>query len=167
FSYRNPLESSLVLAQGQCITLRNLVSDKLPHCSLMTLSACESGLTDIADITDAFVGLPGGLLIAGAKAVVSSLWLVKDLATALLMIKFYEYLINSKSSPQSVSIALNQAQQWLRKATTADLIKWSGALPLEPELKLELRGKLRGCYHLNDIPFANPYYWAAFCAIGQ
>lgn len=162
FSYMNPMESSLLLANRQRLTMTDITRRSLLECYLVTLSACESGLTDVTKFTDEYVGLPSAFLVAGARAVVCSLWLVDDLSTALLTIRFYENLTNLLS----VHLALSEAQQWLRKATTADLIEWIETLPLESDVVLRLVADLlKRNNNFNDIPFANPYYWAAFCAI--
>jgi tetratricopeptide (TPR) repeat protein/CHAT domain-containing protein len=168
FSYVNPLESALMLADRQEINLADITRDSLQKCYLVTLPACESGITDFSKMTDEFLGLPSSFLIAGARTVVSSLWLVDDLPTALLMIKFYEHLTREESiSSEIVSIALNQAQQWLRRATIEELETWIEQLPLEDRVKFYLTDEelpKRGSP--DSVPFANPYYWAAFCTIG-
>jgi CHAT domain-containing protein len=57
---------------------------------LVVLSACETGLYDIGRNPDEFVGLPATFMQVGAAGVLGSLWLVDDLATSLLMAKFYD-----------------------------------------------------------------------------
>ena len=61
---------------------------------LVTLSACETGLSLIANGDD-MVGLTRGFLYAGSSSVVASLWKVDDRATAELMKSFYTELLNS------------------------------------------------------------------------
>ena len=59
----------------KCLTLREIFAElKLPQCSLVTLSACETGLTNSTAMTDEYIGLPSGFLYAGSMNVVSSLW---------------------------------------------------------------------------------------------
>ncbi len=99
--------------------------------------------------------------MAGAPSVVSSLWRVNDLSTALLMIQFYQNL----KSGSTVAVALNTAQTWLRDATTEQLQQWAKQLPNanhRRQLKIYLSKQLP-----NSKPFKSPYHWAAFCAIGQ
>jgi CHAT domain-containing protein len=111
------------------------------------------------------VGLPSGFLYAGSANVVSSLWAVSDLSTTLLMIKFYQNL----KETESVSIALNQSQQWLRQVTKLELLDWISHLTLRSSSKLLVDS---WTYHklalVNDNTriFNSPYHWAAFCAIG-
>jgi CHAT domain-containing protein len=57
---------------------------------LVTLSACESGMTDVMQgSAEEYVGIPAGFLLSGASCIVSSLWVVPNLPTALLMKQFY------------------------------------------------------------------------------
>ena len=58
---------------------------------LVTLSACETGLSEIANGDD-LVGLTRGFLYAGSSSIVASLWKVDDLATGELMTCFYSEL---------------------------------------------------------------------------
>jgi CHAT domain-containing protein len=86
---------------------------------LVAMSACETGLYDTKHNTDEFVGLPATFMQLGAAGVVATLWQVDDLATALLMAKFYELHVNQGLRPAS---ALKQAQDWLRAANATELI---------------------------------------------
>jgi CHAT domain-containing protein len=108
------------------------------------------------------ISFPSGFLYAGSPSVVSSLWAVNDLSTAFLTVKFYQNL----KAGQSVAVALNSAQRWLRGVTKEELQEWTSQLPLGGNQKLALR---RWCNKIeaNTKPFESPYYWAAFCAIGQ
>jgi CHAT domain-containing protein len=154
---------------NQCLTLDAILSLNLEQCRLVTLSACETGLIDFTNTSDEYIGLPSGFLIAGSPSVVSSLWRVDDIASAFLMIKFYENLNSDSESLQSdstVAVALNKAQLWLRDATKEELQEWIEQLSLTPtqeEFILDYLDDLNS----TTKPFQSPYYWAAFCAIGQ
>ena len=76
----------------KCLTLGEIFGLDLRNCRLVTLSACETGLTDYKSLGDEYIGLPSGFLYAGSPSVVSSLWAVSDLSTTFLMIKFYQNL---------------------------------------------------------------------------
>jgi CHAT domain-containing protein len=147
-----------------CLTLGEIFQLDLHQCRLVTLSACETGLTDANSLGDEYVGLPSGFLYAGSANVVSSLWAVSDLSTTLLMIKFYQNL----KETESVSIALNQAQQWLRQVTKLELLDWISHLTLRASEKFLVDSwtdKLDLVDNHTRI-FHSPYHWAAFCAIG-
>jgi CHAT domain-containing protein len=64
----------------------------------------------------------------GAAGVLGTLWQVDDLATALVMAKFYDLHIDEGLRP---SAALKSAQIWLRDATTADLLVYSKSIAAE------------------------------------
>lgn len=89
-----PLRSALLLApdasSNGMLTVDKLYSLQL-DASLVTLSACETGLSKIANGDD-LVGLTRGFLYAGSSSIVASLWKVDDLATSLLMTRFYQEL---------------------------------------------------------------------------
>jgi CHAT domain-containing protein len=158
------LENGDVLDLTKCLTLDSIFTLNLEQCRLVTLSACETGLIDFRNTSDEYIGLPSGFLYAGAASVVSSLWMVNDLSTAFLMIRFYQNLQKSLT----VALALNQAQLWLRNITKAELKVWitANSLPLDPTMQQNLSRRL---HNLQDDqkPCEDPFYWAAFCAIGQ
>jgi CHAT domain-containing protein len=145
----------------KCLTLREIFADlQLPQCSLVTLSACETGLTTSTAMTDEYIGLPSGFLYAGSMNVVSSLWAVDDFATAILMIKFYQELPDA----DSVALALNAAQNWMRGVSMEDFRVWVGLLNLDENYRQNAEWSLT---KLNgEQPFRDPKYWAAFCATG-
>jgi CHAT domain-containing protein len=156
--------------------LREIFGLTLNQCRLVTLSACETGLTDPTSISDEYIGLPSGFLYAGSPTVVSSLWAVSDFSTSFLMIKFYE---NFRQSPQqeagAVADALNKAQKWLRDLTSQEfealLEKYQAQIEqifaqLEEDDQIIAEEYLLQARNRKPNPFANPYYWAAFTATG-
>ncbi|WP_237746384.1 CHAT domain-containing protein [Planktothrix prolifica] len=151
------LEKGQTLDLSECLTLGDVFTLDLRCCRLVTLSACETGLIDFQSNSDEYIGLPSGFLVAGSTNVVSSLWSVSDISTAILMIRFYQLLREG----EEVAIALNHAQNWLRNATKAELLAW-----IDPGNKMQLRQSLKKIED-HEKPFASSYYWAAFCAIGR
>jgi CHAT domain-containing protein len=85
------------------------------------------------------------------------------------MIKLYENLNQQlkEKNEMNVAIALGNAQLWLKKVDKTELEKWLANIPLiDPNHEAELEDWLRDLKP-NIKPFESPYYWAAFCAIGQ
>ncbi|BAY44490.1 hypothetical protein SAMD00079811_20900 [Scytonema sp. HK-05] len=197
FNFNSPLRSALILAESvvkeltpatatecqpwyngklldtqKCLTLQDIFEQmELPHCHLVTLSACETGLTDFKSLSDEYIGFASGFLYAGSLCVVCTLWKVDDFATAFLMIKFYHNLQHlwgksaiSKAKYPIVAQALNEAQHWLRQVTKPELHKWIQQLELDEDQMndIELRLNL-----YDEQPFVEPKYWAAFCTIGR
>ncbi|MBE3558114.1 MAG: CHAT domain-containing protein [Ktedonobacteraceae bacterium] len=60
----------------------------LSSCSLVTLSACETGRAVVGGV-DEMIGLGRGFLYAGAASLLSTLWKVDDASSAELMEMFY------------------------------------------------------------------------------
>jgi CHAT domain-containing protein len=94
FRQDNPLFSAIKLADGW-LSLYDLYSMRL-RASLVTLSACETGLSEVL-AGDELVGLARGFFQAGAASVVVSLWAVNDTSTAALMQRFYRHLDAGRS----------------------------------------------------------------------
>jgi CHAT domain-containing protein len=100
----NPLFSSLQLADGW-LTVRDAYNLNLPN-GLVTLSACETGMSTVAP-GDELIGLARGFLSAGAPSLLVSLWTVDDESTAMLMTSFYTRL----RAGDGPAAALRQAQR--------------------------------------------------------
>lgn len=89
FRSDNPRFSALHLADG-ALTARDAAHLRL-RCGLLTMSACETGVSQVLPGNEA-VGLTQAFLSAGAASALASLWTVQDAATAAFMARFYERL---------------------------------------------------------------------------
>ncbi|MBN1414584.1 MAG: CHAT domain-containing protein [Bacteroidales bacterium] len=109
---KQPLYSFLLFAPTETddgfLTVNEVFGLNL-NASLVTLSACQTGLGDLSQ-GDELIGLSRAFLYAGTPAVIVSLWSVADQPTALLMKTFYENL--KLRSPQE---ALSMAQREVMK----------------------------------------------------
>ncbi|HKE58930.1 MAG TPA: CHAT domain-containing tetratricopeptide repeat protein [Pyrinomonadaceae bacterium] len=104
----NPFFSSLRLGNGW-LTVRETYGLKL-NCRLVTLSACETGVSEISP-GEELIGLARGLFSAGSPSIQLSLWAVDDEATVQLMVDFYKELLITGSAAG----ALRQAQLKMMK----------------------------------------------------
>ncbi|MDX2678274.1 CHAT domain-containing protein [Streptomyces sp. NY05-11A] len=154
---------TLTLADGT-LGMDTLVRRRLPHCRLAVAGACQSGHYEIVETPDEFVGLPAGFLQAGAACVVTSLWQVNDVATALLMTRLYELLAPAGAAPGELPApALRHTRTWLRRLTWDDLARYTAAHPHLADLTRRLTPPATG---REACPFASPVHWAAFTAWG-
>lgn len=98
-----PLFSALLLADGE-LTARDFFNLEL-QASLLTLSACETGLGAVGG-GDEVLGLSRACLYAGASSLLLSLWQVRDQSGSRLMQEFYTRLMAGETK----AAALRQAQ---------------------------------------------------------
>jgi len=91
------------------LTAAELANLDLRNTRLVVLSACETGTGEVRN-GDGVLGLRRGLVLAGARAQVLSLWRVDDEATAFLMKAFYRQLRRG----HTVGEALRSAQGAVR-----------------------------------------------------
>ena len=157
------------MSGDEVLTLRDTLAVHLPWTRLTVLSACETGIAG-EQLPDEVISLAAGFLQAGAAAVISSLWAVNDIATALLMARFYETWILEKSEPAG---SLRAAQLWIRDTTSAEKVGWCKSwIPEFGGRDGPLTSAAQIAYQLlsNDPPenrdFASPHYWAALSFMG-
>ena len=94
----------------------------LQRTDLVVLSACRSGLGDIA-VGDGSHGLRRAFLAAGARTVISALWDVPDNSSKLLITRFYEQLLLKQ---QTRLEALAEARKDVRALHRHDPVHWAG-----------------------------------------
>ena len=84
----------------------------LSEVELLVLSACQSGLGDIASSEGVF-GLQRGFKLAGVHSIVMSLWKVDDNATRILMTEMYKNMAagqNKREALVNAQIALRSVE---------------------------------------------------------
>lgn len=173
YNWNDPPESGLALADGR-LTLAELQSGTvdLSAARLVTLSACETGISDIFQgSAEEYVGLPAGFMLAGVPCVVSSLWAVPDISTALLMERFYR---NHLEGEMDFPVALQEAQAWVRQLKAPEVMEYAENCyqQSKPAQQAELFKYIRHYRYQAKTdptakPFAHPYYWAAFTVNGM
>jgi CHAT domain-containing protein/tetratricopeptide (TPR) repeat protein len=139
---------------------------------LVTLSACETALgRDVGG--EGFVGFTQALLMSGARSVCLSLWQVNDVATALLMQRFYANLLGRRPGLASAlpkAEALAEAKRWLRSLQRSEvralLAQPSGGVARAKDAPARQPSVLPAGGD-NDQPFASPQFWAAFVLVGD
>lgn len=157
FNDVDPLASYVETAVDEQLTAREVLAAWHLAAQLVTLSACETGLSQILR-GDEPMGLVRAFLSVGAQAVLVSQWRVDDLATFLLMRRFYQ-LVSRESSPK-LSAALHQAQAWLRQLAVGEaqaILAEAGAFVPPDWAPLPA----------DHTPFAAPEFWAGFILVGQ
>ncbi|MBN1352208.1 CHAT domain-containing protein [candidate division KSB1 bacterium] len=123
YDEKNPLFSALLLAadkqnNGRLEAHEIFGIDLKAY--LVSMSACETGLGTIVG-GDEVIGLSRSFIFAGASSLMASLWKVDDLATAVLIKRFFRYLNEGKSR----SLALQQAQLLVRHEINSHPAFWA------------------------------------------
>jgi CHAT domain-containing protein len=127
-----PLKSRFLFHQGK-LDLTTIMQRDLKNADLAFLSACQTG-TGEKTLSDEAVHLAAGMLAAGYRRVVATMWGIKDKYAPKVADDFYEYLLTHRtrdSGPQldgSLSAhALHHAVQQLRDSvgnSDSSLLSW-------------------------------------------
>jgi CHAT domain-containing protein len=166
--WAEPLQSGLLMAHDEMLTVQDMFDLRLEGARLASLSACETGIVG-AELPDEVVALPAAFLQAGFGGVAASLWSVEDVSTAMLMERFYRLWRQDGLPPV---LALRQAQCWLRDSSNGekaayfrhDLPKASGVkMPGQVAAKWFSQVMLR---QPEARDFEHPFWWAAFYLTG-
>ncbi len=113
FLARAPAESRLLLAANSSndgdLTVGEVFTMET-RADMVTLSACESGMGRLSS-ADEVVGMNRAFFYAGTNTVVSSLWRINDVASAVVMKRFYRYLSEGDDKAE----AMRKSQQVVRR----------------------------------------------------
>ena len=135
------------------LTAEEIVGLDLRNTELVTLSACETGLGDVAAGEGVF-GLQRAFHQAGARAVIASLWKVDDAATQALMVEFYQNLWQKKLGKlQALRVA--QLKMIHHYDAKSGEVRGLGSKPVKLIASDNKPSKLP------------PFYWAAFQLSGD
>jgi len=126
---QNPLLRSGVILAGAAAIARDSLSSNakedgiltayeavglnLSNTDLVVLSACETGLGEMLNGQGVY-GLQRAFLVAGARSVIMSLWVIDDFATQELMTNFYREWLKDPS-PENKHKAFRTAQLMLKE----------------------------------------------------
>jgi len=108
FRHDNPLFSGVRLGDGN-LQLYDLYSLSLPV-ELIALSGCATGL-NVTARGDELLGLQRGLLYAGAKSLLLTMWEVHDRSTAQFMRLFYQQLLEGADKAEALQSAAIQLRE--------------------------------------------------------
>lgn len=127
---------------------------------LVVLSACQSGLGDIA--YSSVRGLISAFSAAGARWMVSHMWVASDFATPILMDAFYKAYHNQG---RDVPDALSYAKNYLKTVTIGELRRdgWLD-LPKDDRFTEETLWEMEELrqWPEDEMPFADEFFWGGF-----
>ncbi|KAJ7896469.1 CHAT domain-containing protein [Mycena leptocephala] len=111
----SPTESALLLVGSSRLTLSNIIQLSLPNADLAFLSACQTA-TGSHQLQDESVHLTAGMLLAGYRGVIGTMWSIMDHDAPQVAGDVYAHLLEaSPPDPTRAAEALHLAIQKLRE----------------------------------------------------
>ena len=89
--------------------------------ALVVLSSCDSGRGAVK--ADGILGMARAFILAGAQAVMTTLWRVPDESAAVFMKFFYQYLVDGNTASKSLQKAMLSVRSFSKYS---GFIHWSG-----------------------------------------
>ncbi|KDQ49312.1 hypothetical protein JAAARDRAFT_200953 [Jaapia argillacea MUCL 33604] len=120
--HENPMDSGLLLEDG-CLKLSAIIDQILPNAELAFLSACQTA-AGTADLSEESVHLAAGMLLAGYRGVVATMWSIGDNDAPRVADSFYAHVLGGeKLDHTQAAFGLHQAVQRLRSGG-ASFLSW-------------------------------------------
>lgn len=125
----SPTDSCLLLARKSKLTLSEIISFRLEQAELAFLSACETA-TGEETLEEEAVHLAAGMLLAGYKAVIATMWTINDhiaveIADETYRLLFDEYKADYTRAAEALHFAVkNVCEERKEKANPVPLSYW-------------------------------------------
>jgi CHAT domain-containing protein len=113
----DPRKSAFKLHGGEMLTLKKIMGKSLENAELAFLSACQTATGD-RKLPGEALHLAAGMLFAGYRTVIGTMWSIKDNYAPLVADEFYCHIMNANNGTlrtQDAPYALHQAVAKLRE----------------------------------------------------
>jgi CHAT domain-containing protein len=119
-----PTKSALLLEDGH-LTLEEIIKLNLPKAEFAFLLACQTTTGD-EKLSEEAVHIAGGMLLAGYRGVVATMWSIQDDLAPEVADEFYAHMVEGDQRPdcRKAAEALHYSIQKLRKEREIPLISW-------------------------------------------
>jgi CHAT domain-containing protein len=119
-----PTKSALVLEDGH-LTLEEIIHLNLPKAEFAFLSACQTTTGD-ESLSEEAVHIAGGMLLAGYRGVVATMWSIQDDLAPEVTNEFYGHIMEDGERPDNrkTAEALHMSVQKIRKKSGVNLQDW-------------------------------------------
>jgi CHAT domain-containing protein len=117
-------KSALLLQDGD-LTLEEIIKLNLPRAEFAFLSACQTTTGD-EKLSEEAVHIAGGMLLAGYRGVVATMWSIQDDLAPEVADEFYAHIMQDGQRPDNrkAAEALHYSIQKLRQRRDVPLIDW-------------------------------------------
>ncbi|KAG8711140.1 hypothetical protein FRC08_016265 [Ceratobasidium sp. 394] len=110
---KKPTASAFHLHEGP-LSLATVTQKQLKHADLAFLSACQTATGDL-DLPEEAVHLAAGMIMAGYRRVIATMWSIHDIDAPLVADRFYAYMLDNQApSANKAARALHYAVGCLR-----------------------------------------------------
>ncbi|CAG8549590.1 13030_t:CDS:2 [Acaulospora colombiana] len=118
-----PTKSALILEDGH-LTLEEIIKLDLPKAEFAFLSACQTTTGD-EKLSEEAVHIAGGMLLAGYRGVVATMWSIQDEIAPEVADEFYGHIVKDGKRPDSrkAAEALHVSVERLRQKNVP-LLSW-------------------------------------------
>ena len=165
-------QSHFVLSGQEKLTARELMlMMQRGQVREVFLSSCAAGVVGNG-VSEEHEGLASAMLVAGANTVISALWPVDQIPTALLSLYYY---LARREKDLSTAEALAWAQKKLKRTTAKQARDLLARLPTQRSLELSqpkgvrpLKTEPKPAISLRGVkPFVDSRHWAGFYCLSQ
>ncbi|CAG8625915.1 16737_t:CDS:2, partial [Acaulospora colombiana] len=111
----DPTKSALLLRDGH-LTLEDITRLDLPHAEFAFLSACQTTTGD-EKLSEEAVHIAGGMLLAGYRSVVATMWSIRDELAPEVAEEFYAHIRKDSGRPdvkkaaEALHISVNKLRE--------------------------------------------------------
>lgn len=111
----NPTESALLLADHSQLTLSTISNFLLPHAQIVFLSACQTATGD-KDLAEEAVHLAAGMLFAGFRGTIGTMWSISDHEAPEVADSVYAHIFkdsdpDAKQAAYALHVAIRKLQE--------------------------------------------------------
>ncbi|CCA75295.1 hypothetical protein PIIN_09280 [Serendipita indica DSM 11827] len=111
-----PMSSGLILDNAEKLELSEIIKKKLPHADFVFLSACETAMGD-KGVPEESAHLAAGMLFAGFRGAVATMWSIKDSIAPCVAKDVYRYMLkDGKADREEAVYGLHEAVRKLRES---------------------------------------------------
>lgn len=120
-----PTKSALLVAENSSLTLEDIIRLELPHADLAFLSACQTAM-GAEDLEEESVHLAAGMLLAGYRGVIATMWSIRDDDAPEVARDIYGHIFkDSQPDPTRAAEALHFAVKKFRESSKdKSLFSW-------------------------------------------
>ena len=122
---KNPTDSALLLSGSSRLTLSEIIGMRIPPKDLVFLSACQTA-TGNEDLSDEVVHLAAGMLSAGYRGALATMWSISDFHAPTIANDVYAHLFkDGDPNPTKAAEALHYAVKNLQGKPGVSSLVWA------------------------------------------